>query len=360
MNVLNMIVLLQSKYGMPSATGANSQSVAIDVDAMTTTVTTEVESTFLSSLYKWAFSFYKTLLDMMQFNGVTDAGTVFLFGTVKDPNNMKSAGDCQAQWHEIWNLVKIFFEALLNLSIPIATVFFLIAIYKSVITKPADEQAKELVVNIIRYVVILVLSLHLFDIMEWLTKLTESITSTFSSGHYNANKQFLQSGLNEINSALKAYSPPSVKSLFDGNVREFCDAIFTYVLYFLGGLLTIVVFVGAGYSMLMATINRIVKPIMMVPFSAIVLGMGVCSGEGERMIWRFARNFIGLCLSGVFILIVLKFTPYLEKIPLFQFTKLAGNSPESKAIMAIFQINLPVVLTAGLVKSADIFMSKIF
>ncbi len=314
-------------------------------------------SALLETFYKWAFSFYKAFTDMMQFSGVVNQGVRFHFSHSK-----MTQADNQIEWHKIWGLVKVFFDALLNFTIPIATLFFVIAIYRSLVTKPSDEQPKELVINIIRYVVVLVVSLHLFDILEWITLLTEEITHEFYNGHYEADKKFFDAGLNVINEALKNYNPPTLKELFKGNVQGFFDDIFTYVLYFLGALLTLAVFIGTGYSILMATINRIVKPLLMAPFSTIVLGIGVCSGTGQRMLWNFVKNYLGLCLSGVFILIALKMAPFLESLDLFNVSSVigSGDAQWTKAVVAVIRINLPVVLTAGLVKSADAFMGKVF
>ncbi len=342
-----------------TATGAPSQSVAIDVNATMKQVPGE-KSKLLEMLYKWAFDFYKTLTDMMQFSGVTTQGVKFELSNFDASKGDGVMNDFQIEWHSLWDLVKTFFESIEVFTIPIATLFFVIAIYRSVITKPADAQAKELVVNIVRYVAILVISLHLFDIVEWLTRLTEQITLSFYAGHKETNKEFFIKSLNIINAALDAYKPPSLSNLFSGDIGVFFENLFVYVLYFLFALLTLSVFVASGFSMLMATINRIVKPLLMAPFSAIVLGIGACSGEGERMLWRFARNYIGLCLSGVFIIIALRFAPILETINLFDLNLIAGESQVSKAIMAVLSINLPVVFTAGLVKSADTFMGKIF
>ncbi|MCR4567801.1 MAG: hypothetical protein K5769_07100 [Pseudobutyrivibrio sp.] len=357
MSIFNRMIVFFYDFGQPTATGAAGQSSAIDGYAIAEAAqkTAKNKSVLLESLYKWAFNFYKTFLDMMQFPRVTKQGVIFDFG------NGKTQGDFQFQWHHIWALVKSFFDSLLEFTIPIATVFFIIAIYKSVISKPADEQAKELVVNVIRYAVILVVSLHLFEIMEWFMKLMEDITFSFYSGHKQTNKDFFNSGLGTINAALNGYEPPSVWDLFQGKFRPFCDSIFTYVLYFLGGLLTLYTFVSSGYSMLMVSIHRIFKPIMMVPFSTIILGIGTCSGEGDRMLWRFFKNLLGLGLSGVFILIALKIGSYIEGKDLFaNLTTVAGKSSEAKAIVALININIPVVLTTGLVKSADSFMGKIF
>ncbi|MCR5196583.1 MAG: hypothetical protein K6D38_09695 [Pseudobutyrivibrio sp.] len=316
--------------------------------AMTTTQ--DAGPVFLKSLYKWAFTLFDNLVQMVEFPNVTEEGVILQDGG-------SSIEGFQVQWYRLWLAVKDCFEMLQCFIIPIATIFFIIAIFKSVTSKPADEQAKELLFNVLRFVAIALISTKLFDIIEWVVKLTEAITDAVYL-RPTIGRDFFDNGLNTIYDAISKYSTPTLKDLVKGEILAFCESIFMYVIYFLGGLATMVIFIKSGFSIVSAAVERIVKPLLMIPFSTIIIGMGVCSGEGERTVRNFFKCLLEYCLSGIFIVVALRLGAKLTAMDLFNINA-SGEIPDIvKAIYALFRINLPIVITSGLVKSADSFMDK--
>ncbi|MCR4567802.1 MAG: hypothetical protein K5769_07105 [Pseudobutyrivibrio sp.] len=316
-------------------------------------------ASLLTDLYEKAFEIFKIFLSLMQFPALAGDGA----GAAADAN--------QKDWHDVWDVAKTCFDALKGITIPVATIFFIIAIYKSVISKPGEEQPKQFLLEAIRFVIILFITENLFTILSLITEFSEQLTSAVlaeNGGNKVEKSTFWDDGIKVILAAIsnnEKEGNPKFSDLINGDILVFCEKIFTFLVYFLGGLVTLLTFVSSGYTIVMATVQRIVKPIIMMPFSTIVIGIGAASSEGERMIWHYAKSFLGYCLSGVFILMAVKMGLSLAGLDLFN---LPGVVPEPKeegefvmsAIVALFRVNLPVLITAGLVKSADSFMDKIF
>ncbi len=307
---------------------------------------------FLLFLYEKAFDLFQALIEVMQFPCLTQ-------------------GNSRPEWHEIWIAAKGCFDLLKDITIPIATIFFIIAIYKTVISKPPEEQPKQFLVEALRFIMILFIAGNLFTILSLITEFSENLTNAvlnLCGGTKIENSKFWTDGLATIKNAIvenEKNGNPKFSELIEGDIVVFCEKIFVFLSYFLGGLVTLLVFGSSGFSIVMATIHRIIKPLIMIPFSTIVVGLGACSGEGERMMWHYAKSFLGYCMSGVFILMAVKMGLSLASLDLFNLSEVVKNPTTEgdrlmAALVALFRVNLPVVITSGLVKSADSFMEKIF
>ncbi|GEM_PF-2008248 len=365
-------------------------------------------SSILTDLYSKAFELFKFLLRMMQFPHVAsrlnerfgEAGSSlelierqgadyanrdgWLFNSAT--NAFESVLGDGLKWRNLWYIAKDCFTALESITIPIATIFFLISIYKAVISKAPEEQPKEFLLESIRFILIIFISTNLFTILTYITTFSEDLTDavyaqqqqdttlskyTSAGGDPNTGPDFWTQGMKTITDAIKKNEEsgdanPTFKDLMDGDIIRFCEKIFTYLLYFLGGIATLLVFASSGYTIVMTTIQRIIKPLIMMPFATIVVGIGASSGEGERMMWHYAKSFLGFCLSSVFILMAIKMGLSLADVDLFKLSDVMSTDINDDgdrlmlALIALFRVNLPVVITTGLVKSADSFMEKIF
>lgn len=77
------------------------------------------------------------------------------------------------------------------------------------------------------------------------------------------------------------------------------------------------------------------------------------------MLWRYAKNVLAYSLSGVFIIIALRFGAEFAKVDYIHLGERSSGSTIA-ALMGVIQVNLPILMTVGLVKSSEGFMSKLF
>ncbi|MCR5196582.1 MAG: type IV secretion system protein [Pseudobutyrivibrio sp.] len=337
---------------------------------------TVIVAGLLETLYEWAFGLFNSLLKLMQFNHMTEAPGVAqaaanMAGASVGASVGVQAGGQKVDWTPLWGVAKNCFTVLKDITIPIATIFFIVAIYKAVISKPPEEQFKQFFMESLKFIMVLFIAGNLFEFLTLITQITEGITdAVLSKAQPNfTDSKFFDDGKQQILTAIQNYDNPKLEDLCKGDILVFCEKIFTFLIYFLGGLGTIIIYGKAGFSIVMATIERIVKPLLMIPFSTIVVGIGACSEEGERMIWNYLKNFLAFSLSGVFILIAVNMGSALSGMPIFDLSGIVNmnNGVPSdageyiiSALVALFRINIPMLITSGLVKSADSFMSRVF
>ncbi len=315
----------------------------------------------LEKLYRLSYKLFNHLLNVLDFPHVT--GRVAVSNTGKVIKTGLAAAKAQ-NYGSLWNVVKSYFDVMLVIAIPIATVFFIIGIYNSVINNPPEEQVKHFMMDTIRFAMVLVITANLFNALTSITEITEDITDKIIETGEPANNELYNYSYDDspIKAAIdrRDSHPVNLKKLTQGHALVFFDSIFEYITLFLGGLLSILTFATSAFAIVMATIQRIVKPLMMLPFSTIVIGMSACSGEGERTFTHFIKNILNFCLSGVFIVMAIKIG---AKIATMNLIHLGYNFRTNSAIAAIagvVNMNLPVVITTGLVKASDGFMGKIF
>ncbi len=314
----------------------------------------------LEKLYKLAFNLLNNILKLMDFPNITESNS-------------------KGNWYCLWEASKVCFNEMLNVAIPIATIFFIIAIYKSVVSKPPEEQPKEFFIEAVRYMFIIFIISNLFNMLTLITEAADGVTdAVLNYKDFNpkvaandTGQKYADYGIDYDNSTIKAYlnkfcvedkDSHNIKKYEDKNVLDFFVDMFQYIFLFFGGLATLLIFGVAGYTIVMSTIQRIVKPLAMLPFSTIIVGMGACSGDGERAISNFVKKLIQHCLSGVFIILALKMGSLLARMDLFDVgSKWAiGEKNILWAFAGILNVNLPVILTTGLVKSSETFMEKVF
>ena len=71
---------------------------------------------------------------------------------------------------DLYCTVREFYNYLLNCTVPLATVFFIIAIYKEVVGSPPEQQAKRFLLDAFKYIIILYLSTRLWEILGLIMK----------------------------------------------------------------------------------------------------------------------------------------------------------------------------------------------
>ena len=119
----------------------------------------------VKALYNCAFSIWNTLIEI----------AMTLFRT-----SPKTAG-----YGMPYATVHALYNAISDATVPIATVFFIIAIYKSVVSAPPGQQALRFMQDALRYVMILFLAANMWSIMGYIIDFSDGITTqiTATSGY---------------------------------------------------------------------------------------------------------------------------------------------------------------------------------
>ena len=82
----------------------------------------------------------------------------------------------------LYNTAGDIFGKIAGCAIPIATLFFIIAIYKTVSSTPPEQQARKFLLDTLKYVIILYISSQLWNIIGYIMDFASGITSAINSG----------------------------------------------------------------------------------------------------------------------------------------------------------------------------------
>ena len=132
-----------------------------------------------------------------------------------------------------------------------------------------------------------------------------------------------------------------------------------YILFFMAGVITVLIMISSGLAVIGIAYQRIIKPLIMIPFSTIVLGMSCCSDEGSKMMWSIGKTFLGFCISGAFMMLALYMGSLIS-------TELLGDvvgsveNDISVGIVTIVRFNMGALIITGLLKSMDAMVQKSF
>ena len=80
-----------------------------------------------------------------------------------------------------YSTVHAFYNAIADATVPIATVFFIIAIYKTVVSAPPGQQAQRFLQDALRYCIILYIAANMWSIMGYIIDFTDGITGKISA-----------------------------------------------------------------------------------------------------------------------------------------------------------------------------------
>jgi len=231
-------------------------------------------------------------------------------------------------------------------TIPLAAVFFIIALYKTLIQTPPEQQAQKFLLDAIKYCIILFIASNLWNIMGWVIDFSDGITSAIgASGSYKL----------EMNSSLSRYIEETMKfpefSLNGDCIVAYLEKVGCFLVFIISGVAMIFVMVASCISIISSAYQRILKPLIILPFSGIAIALGAGSQEGERSLWQYMKTFLGYCLSGALMIICIKIG-YTLCTTLVNFN-LDGQSDMAKCILITVQALVTPIVISGLVKGCD-------
>ena len=261
----------------------------------------------------------------------------------------------------VYETTHTLFLAISDISVPVAIVFFLIAICKDVLATPPEHQWRKLLNDLVRYGLIVAVITNLWDLMGAVMGVADGITNRFSiSAEYTLSiSEDLRTVISE-----STQTPTATISLmtFGEDLKNFISAWISYVfrniVFTLAALVTLLVIIASAISILSSSYQRILKPLVILPFSSITIAMGAGAGDASRVAVSYMKTFFGFCISGALMVICVKLGVSLSD-GLVAFELAALDSMEKVLYISIQNAVTPIII-AGLVKSVDSIVGRMF
>lgn len=238
------------------------------------------------------------------------------------------------------------YVAISNATIPIATVFFIIALYKTVISAPPEQQAQKFMMDAVRYCMILFVSAHMWNIMGYVMSFADGITQTIGTvGSY----QLTMSG--DLETIIEqALTLPGFE-LSGEWFSSLWDVIGCSFLFLTAGVVLVFIMVASCISIISAAFQRILKPLIILPFAGIAVALGAGGHEISRSLYNYVKTFFEFCISGAIMVVCVK-TGVTLCTNLVAFD-LLGASNVYKCVLITVQCAVTPIVISGLVKSVD-------
>lgn len=246
---------------------------------------------------------------------------------------------------DVYSTIKTLYNAISAISIPIATVFFLIAILREVVSAPPEQQSKKLLASALKYGIMIGILANLWTIMGVVIDVADGVTTALSNGSKVAAAGYKM----EMSSDL-------VEAINKINEIPWYEEWYWHIGVFVSAFITLLIIVGSCVSILSCAFQRIIKPLAILPFAAITVAMGAGSGSASRVASQYMKTFIGFLLSGAFMVICVKLGVGLSKgMIAFNVNDL---SAKEAVIYISIQYSIAPIMIAGLIKSTDSIIGK--
>lgn len=220
----------------------------------------------VKALYNCAFSVWNALIGI----------AMILFTT-----SPKTAGGGTT-----YSVVHTFYTAISDATVPIATVFFIIAIYKSVISAPPGQQALRFLQDALRYCIILFIASKMWTIMGYIMTFADGITGKISTtGTYT----LAVSG--DMETIIDTCLEFPEFELSGEWIASFWSTIGCSLLFLIGGVVLLFIMVASCLSIISSAFQRILKPLMVLPFAGIAIALGAGGHEISRSLVTYIKPF---------------------------------------------------------------------
>ncbi|SEI82783.1 hypothetical protein [Lachnospira multipara] len=250
-----------------------------------------------------------------------------------------------------YSTVHTLFNAISDATVPIATVFFLIALYKTVVSAPPEQQAQRFLMDALRYCIILFVAANMWKIMGYVMDFADGITAKM--GTTSGYKLTMNSDLESIiDSTLKLPDFELSGEWFAG----VWTTIGCSLLFLIAGIVMVFIMVASCISIISAGFQRILKPLVILPFAGIAIAMGAGGHEISRSLVQYLKTFFGFCISGALMVICVK-TGVTLCTSLVNFD-LSGASNIYKCVLITVQSAITPIVIAGLVKGTDSMVQR--
>ena len=252
-----------------------------------------------------------------------------------------------------YRTVHTIFNSISDATIPIATVFFIIALYKTVVTAPPEQQAQRFLMDTLKYCMILFVAANLWSILGYVMQFADGITARISSA-----TGYTLSMNGDLEDIIEDCLELPAFELTGDWFEELWSVVGCSLIFMLSGVVLLFIMVASCISILSSAFQRILKPLIMLPFAGIAVAMGAGGHDISRSMFQYFKTFLGFCLSGAVMVICVKCGISLCT-NLVNFS-LAGGSDIYKCIMITVQSAITPIVISGLVKSSDSIISRMF
>lgn len=287
----------------------------------------------VKALYNCAFTIWNSLIEI----------AMTLFTTSP---KVAAAGTPYATVHAFYNAIS-------DATVPIATVFFIIAIYKSVISAPPGQMAMRFLQDALRYCIILYIAANMWTVMGYIMDFADGIT-----GKITATTGYTLTVSSDMESIIDLCLAFPTFELSGEWVAEFFSTIGCSLLFLIGGVILVFVMVASCLSIISSAFQRILKPLMILPFAGIAIALGAGGHEVSRSLVSYIKTFFGFCISGAMMVIAIK-TGVSLCTTLVGFD-LSGASDINKCILITVQMSITPIVISGLVKGSDAIIARMF
>lgn len=255
----------------------------------------------------------------------------------------------------VYGTAHALFLAISDISIPIAIVFFMIAIIKDVTSTPPDQQIRRFFNDAIKFGVMVGILVNLWSIMGYVIQISDGITGNLATG---ASYSLVIPA--ELEATIDAALEPPDFSIFElgPTMIDIMKWIGAFLLFLISGVVTLFVVVASAISILSCAFQRILKPLVLLPFSCITVALATGTSEAGRVTSSYIKAFFGFCISGAFMVICVNLGAALGNGLVN--VDYSAMSDFGKIIFISVQNAIIPIIIAGLVKNADSIIGKFF
>lgn len=257
----------------------------------------------------------------------------------------------------VYSTCKNIYTAISDIALPIAIVFFLIAICNDVISTPPEQQIRKFLNDAFKFCILVGVLANLWDVMGYIMQIADGVTEKVASNANSTYQMTMSAELADIISEVNDLTPTtqihftSFGSDLIAFAKEFLDITMTRLLFFIAAIITLGAIVAACISIINCAYQRILKPLVILPFSSITVAMASGSHEAERVATSYIKTFFGLCLSGAFMVVCVKLGVALTNGGFISSPN--GASINTKVLFIAVENMVTPTIIAGLVKSVD-------
>ena len=139
-------------------------------------------------------------------------------------------------------------------------------------------------------------------------------------------------------------------------IGKLFEALGCAALLLIGGVVLVLVMVASCLSIISSAFQRILKPLIIMPFAGIAVAMGAGGHEIGRSMLQFLKTFFGFCISGAMMVVIIK-TGCTLCTDLVS-AGLSGGSDIENCIMMTVQASITPIVIAGLVRGTDSIIAR--
>ncbi len=341
-------------------------------------------------LYKIAYDVWNGFMAMVvggTFNGTSMPGLFRM-----------SPGE--AAGSSVMGIFQFLFSTLINsFTIPIATIGFMFAIIKNCLDGTDGKYLYRFGMSAAKYAIVATISLSAFSVMGGIMSLADDFSTALINGFAGANGDpylhyadieadieaiFEDSEDDDSHSSHSSHSGGShsstsddedsedeggglfdfdtISSYLDDKIEEIKEDFWASVILFIASIAVLFSCIGCSFVIVIEAFQRILKPLVIMPFASINLAFGSFGQDGERMMWSYLKMFFGFCVSGAIMIVSIYVGAALVNSSavnaLFSIDESSSHTYRA-VIVSLKTCILPLTIT-GLVKGAENLASRLY